>query len=1006
MSTYCLVHLSDIHTKESSAELIENFQKAAGAVAVNGTGDTKTIIFLITGDIANSGKSEEYQILSKCLNEVKCVLTEKGFSTKFFFAPGNHDCDFTSPLQTVRALLVKNSAHAIMREKPAKGIFESFLAIQKSFFNFTNEHGCLLNEDQLLTQIEDTDLRLKVTVLNTAWASELHENDNRPFVIAELDSLEAKPGFLNIVLSHHPKSWIDKQIVGEFSKKVHEATDLFLSGHEHSSSTYETKYIDGESQIYFEAGSFSGTEGESKFRTILVNIEKAELTVTDFEWITTERVYKGKTYDKIPIPKNPQTNSLGLWIDPKFLKYLKDPGVNLKHSMKRDLELKDFFVFPRLTIDADLAGENGPLKIIANEQEFFEHIKIKKLNLIAGDDKAGKTSLCKVLFESIFARGELPVLIDGSDIKSPSPVVLKNLIDEKIKRQFKNSAGINLLQTPNIKAILIIDRFDQISLEPRKVGEALAAIGGLFQTLIFTADSSIEVSLLDDPRFGVSSDEISRMQVGPLSTTQRKLLITNWLSIGNSIEVDESDSKTHQLELYISSLISEYGIPSYPLFILTYLQFADSENNLNLKISSNAKLLETLVDLGLSSVLDQRIPYQAKVAYLRELGFYMHSKSQKSLSADEIKTFHKSYCERLDIDISQNEMWRELCEAKVLTLDEEGIGCFKYGYFRSFFVAGYLQFNSSSEASNSHLKSIVENFHISENANIIATLSLFTSETWILETLKMKLDNTLKSFPSGDYRELSSVIKDVTKIESFPLLVAPKENDSDEETVKQTQQPELTDVALEMSYAIKLIKVLGQLIRNSANAIDGKLKKDLIESIFLAGSRILSVQTSALKNGKDDILLFLYHRLKEKRPTLAEPDIKSEAARRLMFLIFGSSVSLIDVISRSVGDEFLALTFKRIDEDDSDDKFDFYFFGIKLDWFKSFPKSDALKLYEETEGKGYIGFLVKYLTFRGMAFRGNDIGAQVIQEICTKMELDHRRLQIKSLTSSRKPRID
>lgn len=256
------------------------------------------------------------------------------------------------------------------------------------------------------------------------------------------------------------------------------------------------------------------------------------------------------------------------------------------------------------------------------------------------------------------------------------------------------------------------------------------------------------------------------------------------------------------------------------------------------------------------------------------------------------------------------------------------------------------------------------------------------------------------------YRQLNSIVKDITKIETFPLLVAPAGIEAEEETSKSATQVELTDLALSISYAIKLIKVLGQLIRNSANAIDGKLKKELIESIFQAASKIVSIQVQALKNEKDDILLFLYQRLKEKRPSLAEPEIKSEAVRRLMYLVFGSSLSLIDVVSRSVGDEFLAPTLKKIEEGDTSLNFDFYFLGIKLDWYRLFPKQELFKLYEETEGKGFMGFLVKYMAFRGMAFRGNDIGIQTIQEVCTKMELDYHKLGIRALSSNRKPRID
>lgn len=1005
MSKYCLVHISDIHANEKQTHLIERFEKAAGAIALNGAGTTKSVIFLVTGDIANTGKPQEYQFAQQCFDKVRTLLEQKGIAVKFFFAPGNHDCDFSHPMQTVREFLVKDSASKLSREKAPESVLQTFICVQEQFHNFAGQNGCALKKDRLVTVIDDQNQLLRVNVINTAWASELRENDNRPFVLSELDVLEAAPGVLNISIFHHPKSWIDKHVVSEFSKKIHEASDFVLSGHEHNSNTYENKYINGDSQIYFEAGAFYDHAGDSKFRCILVDHEGSTIDVTDFEWDSNDRTFKERTYDKIPLPKNPQTNALGLLVEPKFLKHLRDPGVSLKHSMKRELELRDFFVFPRLVVDSDVTGETGPMKIIQNEADFVESLKAKKVHLIAGDDKAGKTALCKSLFESFFSRGFLPVFAEGSDFQSASAIVTKNKIDDLIKKQFKNCGGLNLLQNPDVKAVLIVDRFDQIPLDLKKVGDLIGVFSDLFETIILTADSSVEIQLIDDPRLGMPVDEISRLTIAPMTSAQRKMLIANWFSIGNTIEVDPNDVRTHQSELYISSLISEYGIPSYPLFVLTYLQFAESENTLNLKISSNAKLLETLVDLGLASVVDPKVPYQTKLAYLREFAFKMHLEGKKKFSAQEIDQFHYDYCNRLDVIIAKSTIWRELTEAKILVNDEDGSGGFKYGYYRSYFVAGYLQFNSSADISKSTLQQLVENIHVSENANIIATLSLFSSETWILKRLKSKLDETLPGVEIGNYRTLSSVVKEVTKVDAFPLLPSSSTHEPEEEQ-KPAPQAEPTDLALSISYAIKLVKVLGQLIRNSANAIDGKLKRELIESIFQAASRILAVQTSAIKHEKDDILLFLYHKLKEKRPTLAEPEIKSEASRRLMFLVFGSTLSLIDVVSRAVGDEFLAPTFKKMEEDDPNKNFDFYILGIKLDWYRAFPKHELFSLYEETNGLGFMGFMVRYLAYRGMAFRGGDIGAQTIQEVCAKLEMDYRKLQIKTLNSSKKPRVD
>ena len=56
----------------------------------------EVIIFIVSGDIAQSGQAEEYEIAYNFFTEIQEYLEKKKeLRVLFFFVPGNHDCDFT-----------------------------------------------------------------------------------------------------------------------------------------------------------------------------------------------------------------------------------------------------------------------------------------------------------------------------------------------------------------------------------------------------------------------------------------------------------------------------------------------------------------------------------------------------------------------------------------------------------------------------------------------------------------------------------------------------------------------------------------------------------------------------------------------------------------------------------------------------------------------------------------------------------------------------------------------
>ena len=68
-----LIHLSDIHLKKESDPILKRGSELASALRMT-VAIADNIVILITGDIAFSGKPEEYQIASRFFRYLRRVI--------------------------------------------------------------------------------------------------------------------------------------------------------------------------------------------------------------------------------------------------------------------------------------------------------------------------------------------------------------------------------------------------------------------------------------------------------------------------------------------------------------------------------------------------------------------------------------------------------------------------------------------------------------------------------------------------------------------------------------------------------------------------------------------------------------------------------------------------------------------------------------------------------------------------------------------------------------------
>ena len=106
-----ILHLTDAHFSSDKDFVYNKTSKIVAAVKYIYE-DCDKIYITFSGDIANMGKTEEYEIAKCFLNSIRSLF-KRFYLDKVFpqiiISPGNHDCDFALDNQSRRILLTNPS---------------------------------------------------------------------------------------------------------------------------------------------------------------------------------------------------------------------------------------------------------------------------------------------------------------------------------------------------------------------------------------------------------------------------------------------------------------------------------------------------------------------------------------------------------------------------------------------------------------------------------------------------------------------------------------------------------------------------------------------------------------------------------------------------------------------------------------------------------------------------------------------------------------------------------
>lgn len=489
-----LVHITDIHLEnDTDYNILEGRSEyIANAINKHIIDETNTLLILcITGDIAYSGKEEQYLFASIFISDIIAGI-KKRYNDLFIqivTVPGNHDCDFDREDSVIRESVLRDSNLDMLNGS----IIKTCTTAEENYFNFVKDWdesiaplvSASAESIFAINGLRYKGVSLKFHCLNTAWCSSKNEKpkEMRIAIPEQEDKIEND---IVITLMHHDESWMTWDSVEEWKKYYKYYSDIVLVGHDHVSEiVLKDNY--GAATNYFVKGNQlynSHYPEQSGFNVLKIDLESNIERFFSYEW-------NGKLYENIldtksrEFKKNRYVKS-GVELKADFLEYLEDNEIDLVSKAKGILKLSDVFVYPVLKGESISNKKNKAL--YKNKEDIIQIIKNKKYIMISGEKEYGKTALLKQLYKDFFNMKLYPVMVDATELRTGEGDELNNKIAEIYEQQYSNLEKEEILQMEEEKKVCIIDNFEEIVVSDKLIKKILHYLTCKFGIVVITSN--------------------------------------------------------------------------------------------------------------------------------------------------------------------------------------------------------------------------------------------------------------------------------------------------------------------------------------------------------------------------------------------------------------------------------------------------------------------------------------------------------------------------------------
>lgn len=930
---FSIIHLTDIHMKGKIDNYIcsrtESIIRAINSVLLSG----EVAIIVVSGDIAFSGQKDEYQIAKKFLNEIKAgVDIAKGVDCSLLMVPGNHDCDFSSPTPIRNRLMPQSNADSNIEPE----VFAEVSVVQNNFFDFSNTYSCPLDKDHFCATYElicDSG-KILFLLMNSAWMSQREEKPGTLFVPCNLLP-EASGEEYDCVFTilHHPYGWLNPDNAASLISYIRQTTDVLLLGHEHRQDSFQASNGKWTVEDYRGRELQGDNANESGFAVYHFDLTLNGITTYTFTWDSGQNQYVRTETDNIFV-RNSLSNSAVLNPNKEYLQLILDPGMIINHFEIEDIHLPDIFCWPyleRIEMEEKSSITGGNLF----QERVPETLLSSQLSIIIGESLTGRTSMAKMLFHNFLQRNECCLLCGGNRLTTHNEKNLRNIMDKIFEEEYSKEQLETFRQLTLEQRILIIDDFQDIPYHDERRSAVLSCLLTYFGHVIAFSDSSLDMQVICS-KITHSIELVTEMyEILPFGNQKRQELVKKWYYLGNEYARGDQqieariDQTCDKIDMLLGG--SNGIVPALPIYLIDILQNIDSVAPASYAGSQYGFLYESLINKCLSTIGKRyRNPgdINIDITVLSLLAFRMLKNQKRSFSETELLEVVSAFETRKKVAVNAGAIIEKMLAAKILKETSPKTYIYRYPYIFYYFTGRYIAYNLDESDVKAQLEYMSDRLYNESFGNIIIFTCHFANSVDIIENILLRAYISFDEYEPFDFNKHRNFFQRAQ--EKIDQALLPKEigSDSDVDVNRQyelTQRDEkgiqdgtvrepmeLTDeMALKestlasVSSAMRIMDVLGQVLRNYPGDIDGELKLQIIDEIHKLGMRTMEVLFSTMGILEEDLILYISEQAKKK----VNPNIRAEVVQKtrefLSVMMAGATRGMIHKIATCFQNEAL-----------------------------------------------------------------------------------------------------
>jgi hypothetical protein len=931
-----ILHLSDFHFRVNNDNLAEtetkmdDMREAICGVVNSQTLHINTLLVIVSGDVAFSGKHEEYQIALDFFGKLKSrIEIESDLETLFVFAPGNHDNDYS--------LLGDETQTIDDTELPD---FAKRSIIQSEFGNFSTnfgQSGIDLKQPTNCLFFNLDNLKIKIHIINSGLSSSLNPIPaGLSFPTESLIQLEKELDSVGLTISimHHPIHSFEERVRIEIKAKVEDTTDLLFVGHEHRSdysgisgfSDSHVNIINGE-KIDIQNFSTSG------LNFLRVDVDNNELNILQFLWNEDSKRFVETKNSGNKLLVNPRRKRFSKQLNTEFLKFLQDPGGPFVKQNSGEMRLQDIFVYPNLTVTSQ--KESSPREsIVLDESNIVEEIQKHQVTFVTGSDFSGKTSLCKKLFWDLFHSGKFPLFMQGESITSPKKDNLEKIIKKEYGKIYTHPDINSYFQEEKSNKILIVDGFEKIKLNGTRRIELLENLLNFYSNVIIMcteeidAQSSTTIALLN-----INGSKNLNCRIKPFGKVQRDQLVEKWIK--SYYENHEENLLQKQIEIgsVLNDILDKNFLPAYPFFVLSILQTMET-SSVDIRSSSGvysgsyAAIYNLLITTALFRNRPSNLEMNLLGELLQKLAYKMYTEKRRRYSEEEINQFTQEFLDSRLVNVNYSSIVSHLINNRVWDDRNSSLG-FAYDFIYYYYLASYFQEQIQDGNIVDQIIACVKCIGNEGNRSLVRFLIYFANpqvRNILFTKLVEKTEGLYVEVTPVDFIKQTRFISDISiNLPSERLDNKPEDNrldlmkrqDQIDEVISQNEivegeEEEDENYWQEQVETVNSLQLLGDLLKNQNGTLDRTQKIELVNVSFGLVSRILSSGLDFFASERELLEEQITLKLKDIDPEMTGSVMNQNTKIIFTHIIFIYTLTMLSGLRDYIGHEKLNLVFSEV----------------------------------------------------------------------------------------------